>query len=105
MLTDLGPLLRTLSAEAADLKNVLKAPYKVVVEANAIQAMPDHVQKTMTNLIDKQEYGEHVLLGAEYALKFKKTRDKRQLDETVIENLIADVRNAFNYITLASGWF
>ena len=67
MLTTLGEGFANLSTETADLKKAFKVCEKAMQAATAIKAMPDRVQAAMTNLIDKQEVGEHVHMVAEYA--------------------------------------
>ena len=99
MSTDIEPLLLRLSGEAAVVRKCLKYCERVLVAAAEMKPLPDGVETLVADLLDKQENGERMRVVAEYALKFKKTlQDKRQLDETIIENLIADARNAVNGI-------
>ena len=95
-----------LAAEAADLKKVLKTCEKAMWWVCGYwDNMTYNAKDAVEIFIDRHEVGFHVQMAAEFAWFFKKTMDKQQLDETIIENLIVDVRNAFNYITPASGWF
>ena len=89
VLTDLGQLI----LEGTKMKRALEMA-KIAIP-HRYQPMSTRVKREMADLVDKREDGERVLMVAEYALKFKKMlQDKRQLDETIIENLIADADNA-----------
>ena len=101
MLTNSGPLLVTLSREADVLKRSLKACEKAVQATMAMSRMSDPVKAVVADLADKQEHGTSLEMRAEFAQKFKKTMDGQHLDETMIENLTDDVRNAVNDITRA----
>ena len=101
MLTTLGEGFANLANETALLKKALKACEKAVAATTSMNAIPDRAQTAMTNLVDKQELGEHVLMRAEYAQKFKKTTDREPLDATLLGTLTADVHSAVNDITTA----
>ena len=47
--------------------------------------MTSRVQAAMTTLTDKHEIGECVAMAAKFALKYKKTMDRKKLDATTIE--------------------
>ena len=66
-----------------------------------MNAIPDRAQAAMTNLVDRQEVGEHVRMRAEYAHKFKKTTDREPLDATTLGALTDDVHSAVNEIGTA----
>ena len=66
-----------------------------------MNAIPHRAQAAMTNLVDKQELGEHVLMRAEYAQKFRKTTDRQPLDATRLGTLTDEVRQAVSDISMA----
>ena len=101
MLTPLGDGFAKLSTELAQLKKALKACEKAVGATTSMNAIPHRAQAVMTNLVDKQELGEHVLMRAEYAQKFSKTTDRQPLDATLLGTLTVDVQGAVNDITTA----
>ena len=104
--------MANLSTEAADLKKTLKACKKAVTattvprskcaNTTAMNTTRDRVQSAMATLINKQELGESLAMAAEFALRFKKTMDRQQLDATTIEPLLVDIRSAVFDITAAS---
>ena len=101
MLTDLGQLQANLSSEVADLRKALKACEKVQVTTTMKMPMTSRRQAAMTTLIDKQEIGASVAIAAEFAVKYKKTMDRKKLDATAIKTLLVDVRTASSDITTA----
>ena len=101
VLTDLGQLMANLSTETALLKKGLKACERAVAASTSMTATRDRAQAAMRNLVDKQELGEHVLMRAEYAQKFKKRTDREPLDATLLGTLTDDVHSAVNDITTA----
>ena len=63
--------------------------------------MGDRGAWAIETLREKQELGEHVLMRAEYAQKFRKTTDRQPLDATRLGTLTDDVRQAVNDIGTA----
>ena len=63
--------------------------------------MTSRVQAAMTTLTDKHEIGECAAMAAKFAVKYKKTMDRKKLDATTIGLLLADISTAVNDISTA----
>ena len=102
-MTTLGGGFENLSTETANLKKAFIACENVMVMVSrAMDAMGDRAKAALEILIDRHEHGVSVEMRAEFAWRFKKTMYQQQLDETTIENLRVDVRNAVRNITAAA---
>ena len=95
MLTDLGQLIH----EGTKMKRALEMA-KIAIP-HRYKPISTRVKRAMADLVDKQEIGEYVQMKANYALKFKKTTDRKPLDATAIETLLAAIRDASSDITTA----
>ena len=92
MLTDLGQLIH----EGTKMKRALEMA-KIAIP-HRYKPISTRVKRAMADLVDKQEIGEYVQMKAEYALKFKKTTDRKPLDPTAIKDLLVAIRDAVNGI-------
>ena len=63
--------------------------------------MTSRVHATMTTLTDQHGIGERVAMAAKFAVKYKKTMDRKNMDATTIELLLADISTAVNDISTA----
>ena len=101
VLTTAGEGFSKLANEITNLKKGLKACERAVAATKEMQSIPDRARRAMTSLAEKQELGDHVLMRAEYAQKFRKTTDRQPLDATRLGTLTDEVRQAVSDISMA----
>ena len=103
-LTDIGSVVEHLSSLSANLKKALKecANVKKSLDRCAAAVFGDSVAAAVENIFEKQELGEHMIMAADYAVKYNRTLYGKMLDAEEIQTLLDDMEDASEDINKAA---